>query len=235
MSFYKYTGLLTIAGFAFFSSCSTLEEASTHGLTSGYYTKESGGNTQKVYVDITEQNINIYHRKGKYIDKNDLLTISTGISDSFQIIPFKLRKQSLDLDITTILLKYRPSVLNLPQQLTSDLNIAIYAGWRFDKYKIKSDTDPLNNRYTKISSLAYDFGFFAGPGTTSINGFTTNNRAVNEYSGMIMQTGIAGFLESNVASFGFSVGFDYLLNRDRRIWIYQNKPWLGVIIGVALN
>jgi hypothetical protein len=235
MSFYKYTGSLTIVIFAFFTSCSTLEEASKHGLTSGYYTMESGGNTKKVYVDITEENISIYNRKGKYIDKDDPLSISSGKSDSFQITPLKLRKQSLDLDITSILLKYRPSVLNLPQQFTSDFNVAIYAGWRFDKYKIKSETDPLNKQYPKISSLAYDFGVFTGPGTTSINGFTTNNRAVNEYSGMIMQTGLAGFLESNVASFGFSVGFDYLLNRDRRIWIYQNKPWVGVIVGVALN
>ncbi len=195
----------------------------------------SGGSKKKVYVDVTQENINIYKVSDKNINKDVYLSFSTGTTDSIEITPLKLRKRSLDLDITSILLKYRPSVYNLPQQLTTDLNIAIYAGWRHDKYTIKSETDPLNKRYLKISSLAYDFGFFTGPGTTSINGFTTNNRAVNEYSGMIMQTGFAGFLESNVASFGFSLGFDYLLNRDRRIWIYQNKPWVGVIVGVALN
>ncbi len=77
--------------------------------------------------------------------------------------------------------------------------------------------------------------FFAGPGTTNINPFTTNNRTTNEYSGMIIQTGIAGFLESNMASFGVAVGLDYLLNSDREIWIYNNKLWVGFILGVALN
>ncbi|MBK7094557.1 MAG: hypothetical protein IPH57_05715 [Saprospiraceae bacterium] len=50
-----------------------------------------------------------------------------------------------------------------------------------------------------------------------------------------MQIGLAGFLESNAASFGISYGYDYLLNRDKKIWIYQNQPWIGFIVGIALN
>ena len=68
-----------------------------------------------------------------------------------------------------------------------------------------------------------------------INPSTTNNKRIDEYSGMIIQTGIAGFLESNVASFGLSIGYDYLLNPDRKIWIYHNKQWVGFIVGIALN
>jgi hypothetical protein len=52
---------------------------------------------------------------------------------------------------------------------------------------------------------------------------------------MIIQTGIAGFIESNVASFGLAVGYDYLMNPDRKIWIYTNKPWVGFVVGIALN
>jgi hypothetical protein len=52
---------------------------------------------------------------------------------------------------------------------------------------------------------------------------------------MIIQTGIAGFIESNMASFGLGIGFDHLLNRDRDIWIYNKKPWIGFIVGIALK
>jgi hypothetical protein len=132
-------------------------------------------------------------------------------------------------------LKYRPSVYGLPSQLTSDLNFSLYTGWRFDNFKITSRTNPLGNRYLKISNLGYDFGFFVGPGTTIINPFTTNNATSNEYSGMIIQTGMAVFLESNIASFGVAAGIDNLLNGDRDIWIYNNKPWVGFIVGIAIN
>jgi hypothetical protein len=76
---------------------------------------------------------------------------------------------------------------------------------------------------------------FAGPGTTLISPFTTQNKRPDEYSAMIIQTGIAGFIELNMASFGFAVGYDYLLNPDRKIWIYNNKLWVGFIVGIALN
>jgi hypothetical protein len=132
-------------------------------------------------------------------------------------------------------MKYRPSVEGFPDQLTTDLNVALYAGWRYDNYKLKSRTTPLGKRYYKVSNLAYDFGLFAGPGTTPVNPFSTNNRTTNEYNGMIIQTGIAGFLETNMASFGIAVGVDNLLGQDRSIWIYNMKPWIGFIVGIALN
>jgi hypothetical protein len=113
--------------------------------------------------------------------------------------------------------------------------MAMYAGMRFDSYKIINRVDPLGKHSYKITNLGYDFGFFAGPRIGPISPFTNNNRTNNEYSGMIFQMGVDGFLESSIACFGIAVGFDYLLNRDREIWIYNNKPWMGFIVGIALN
>lgn len=163
------------------------------------------------------------------------MSIPLKTADSVQTTPLTFRKKSLDIDITSVLLKYRPSVNGLPQQLTADLNMAMYAGMRFDSYKITDRVDPLGKHSPKITNLGYDFGIFAGPGISPINPFTTNNRTNNDYSGMIFQMGVAGFLESSIASFGIAVGFDYLLNRDRAIWIYNKKPWLGFVVGIALN
>ena len=218
------------------TSCNTFEKASTHGLNSGYYKlKTENKNTQNVYLDVTNEQIDVYHQIKRQPDKKQFLTIPLNTIDStfFSLMVFK--KQSLDVDITSIILKYRPSVYGLPAQFTTDLNMALYVGWRYDYFYLKSKKDPLGKSYHKISNFGYDFGVIAGPGTTLISPFTTQNKRTDEYSGMIIQTGIAGFIESNVASFGFAVGYDYLLNPDRKIWIYNNKPWIGFIVGIALN
>ena len=220
-----------------FASCNTLEKASLHGFNSGYYKLKSDTiKAQGVYLDVTVEKIDIYHHIKRQPDKKQYLTIPLNtITDSLIFNRMVFKKQSLDVDITSILLKYRPSVYGLPAQLTTDLNMALYVGWRHDYFHLMSKNDPLGRSYHKISNRGYDFGFFAGPGATLISPFTTQNMRTDEYNGMIIQTGIAGFIESNVASFGLAVGYDYLMNPDRKIWIYTNKPWVGFVVGIALN
>lgn len=232
---YKYI-TLAIWWMGILSSCSTLEKASTHGLNSGYYQlKSENEKAQNVYLDVSNEQIDAYHHVKRQPDQQQFLTIDFNTTDSIPMKPLVLRKQSLDIDITSILLKYRPSVYGLPAQLTTDLNMALYAGWRHDYYRVTTQKDPLGRSYRKMNSRGFDVGIFAGPGATPITPFTTRNKRTDEYSGMIIQTGIAGFLESNVASFGFAVGYDHLMNPDRKIWIYQRKPWLGFVVGIALN
>ena len=226
--------LIIIVGFT--TSCKTIEKASTHGLISGYYVlKSENKNLQDVYLDISEEKIDVYPRVKRIPDKANMFNIPLGTTDSVNFKEIIFKKESIDIDITSILLKYRSSVRGLNAQLNTDLNIALYGGWRHDNYHLIDKEDPLGKRYTKVGKLGYDVGFFAGLGTTMINAYTTQNKRNDEYSGMIFQTGFAGFIESSVASFGLSIGYDYLLNSDRKIWIYRNKPWIGFIVGVALN
>ncbi|MFN7423625.1 MAG: hypothetical protein ACK5QP_09500 [Chitinophagales bacterium] len=229
--------VITIWLIGLLTSCNTLEKASLHGLNSGYYKLKSDTiKAQGVYLDVTDEKIEVYHHIKRQPDKKQFLTIPLNtITDSLIFNRMVFKKQSLDVDMTSILLKYRPSIYGLPAQLTTDLNMALYVGWRYDYYHIMRKRDPLGRSYHKISNRGYDFGFFAGPGTTLISPFTTQNKKADEYSGMIIQTGIAGFIESNVASFGLAIGYDYLLNPDRKIWIYNNKPWVGFVVGIALN
>lgn len=226
---------LLISGIALFTSCSTLEKAALHGLNSGYYRTGTKGNTAKVYVDVSEERIDIYPTIHGTPDKAPYLKIPLQNPDSLPATPVKLKRQSLDIDITAILLKYRPAVSGQPPQLVTDLNIAMYAGWRFDNYTIQSRTDALGKRHHRVSNFAYDIGIFAGPGTTPVNPFSTLNRISNEYNGMTIQAGVAAFIESNMASFGLALGWDYLLSRDKALWIYQTKPWVGFVVGIALN
>lgn len=237
--------LLTSPGRAFFSvalalgllsSCRTLEQASVHGLNSGYYRLGMPGEIgQKVYVDVREEALAVYPSTGKTPDSVAVLTLYPAIPDSAVLREVRLSKRSLDLDATSILLKYRPGASGMQPQLTADFNLAFYAGWRFDRYILSSSRDPLGKPSNRIRSRGYDIGVFAGPGTTPVTPFTTRDRREVEYSGMIVQAGVAAFIESDVASFGLAAGYDHLMNSDRDVWIYTGKPWLGFIVGVALN
>ena len=225
---------LFITGVA--SSCKTIEKSSSHGLSSGYYgLKTEDKKIKDIYLDLTDEQIDIYPLIKRQPGVKPLLTIPLINSPNFTVKEMIFKKESLDIDITSILLKHRPSVGGLPGQINTDFNIALFVGWRYDNFRIMSKKDPLGKSHQKIGNIGYDFGFFTGPGTTIINPFTTNNRRIDEYSGMILQAGFAGFIESNIASFGVSIGYDYLMNSDRKSWIYHNKPWVGFIVGFALN
>jgi hypothetical protein len=218
------------------SACSSLRKASSHDFDSGPYSFQSGKQSpQPVYADITEEQVDLYHRVKGQIDRNRFITIPLRLSDTLPAEPVRLRKSSLDIDITTILLKYRPGVSGLQPQLTTDFNLAMYAGWRRDIYTIRHRTDPLGRTVRNLSSWGYDLGLFAGPGSTAITPFTTANRRNEEYSAMIIQTGLAAFIESSAVSFGLGIGVDHLMNADREVWIYRDKPWIGFFVGVAIN
>lgn len=231
----QYFNLVFLVSIFIFNSCSVIENASKHGLESGYYEMKSGGDPiQKVYLDVGDEEITIYPDNGVDLG-SPVSQIPLSSSDSIYIFPEKFIKKSIDLDITTIPLKLRPSVNDLPMQMNIDFNAALYLGWRHDSYQVNSIVTPLKKCNHNIVSMGYDFGIFTGLGSTLLSPFTTNDAISYEYSGLIIQYGVAGFIESTVASFGLAVGYDYLVSPDRSIWIYNKKPWVGLIIGFPLN
>jgi hypothetical protein len=235
MSRIKAISILIVSSLALFCSCSTIERASRHGFDSGYYNHSlKNGQTEKVYLKITDQDVSVYALEESKPRKL-AMTLPMGEADSLYVIPSRFSKTSLDIDITSVFLKYRPASQNLQPQLNADLNVALYAGWRHDYYWIEGRKDPLGINQYKIIKRGFDFGIIAGPGMTFIGPSTTNNATSKEYNAMIIEYGIAVFLETNFASFGLATGYDYLANSDRSIWIYNNKPWIGFVIGIALN
>jgi hypothetical protein len=218
-----------------FCSCKLVEQSSLHGFESGHYLWRHGKESaEKVYADVTEKGVEVYPmrsfqagRPSASIPLSGMVT-DCAISESFV-------KKSLDIDITTIPLKYRSAVHGKPPQMQVDFNAAIYAGWRHDTYHISSPRDPLGRCKVDVRARGFDVGLFAGPGTTTIGPFSTRDAVTREYNGFILQYGVAGFVESNVASFGIAVGFGHLFGPDRSTWIYDRKPWIGVIFGFALN
>jgi hypothetical protein len=219
-----------------FSACSVVEQSSRHGFESGNYTVKSDGiQMKKAYVEVQDDTINVYGRKNDSIQLPAVFSLNLSGNDSLCRYDFSFNKQSLDIDITSILFKYRPGQQGRPDEFTADFNAALYSGWRWDYYTVKTRKDPLQKCNKSIGARGFDIGAFAGLGTTPVNSFSTGGAVTDDYSGMIFQYGLAAFVETTFVSFGLSAGFDALLTPDNKTWIYHRKPWLGFVVGIALN
>lgn len=148
---------------------------------------------------------------------------------------FKLSQSSFDIDFLTIPLKLRFAEKDVPPQLNANLNGAIYLGYRTDIYRISYQITPLKKAHRNITHLGYSMGLFSGFGNTFISTTNTNNLIQQEYDGLIWSKGLAGIIGVNSFTVGITFGFDNLLDENKRIWTYQNKPWIGLAFGLNLN
>lgn len=230
----KIVPILALA--ALLPACSVIEQSSVHGFHSGQYVmhKPAGGH-QQVYLDISDTAIRVFSKDSARPGAEPTMTMPLNQAADADFSGWRFSKTSLDIDITSILLKYRFGTDGRQSELITDFNAALYAGWRRDGYKVKPAKDPLGKRSAHIRSSGYDFGVFAGLGSAAINDFSTAGRISDEYNGLIIQCGIAGFLETKWVSFGLALGYDFLANSDKAYWVYHKKPWTGLIIGIALN
>jgi hypothetical protein len=78
-------------------------------------------------------------------------------------------------------------------------------------------------------------GLFAGIGITAMNPTVTNNQIDQEYDGIVFQKGVAGFVGMRRITLGLSLGFDNLLDANKHLWAYQQKPWIGLMLGINLG
>lgn len=122
---------------------------------------------------------------------------------------------------------------DVPNQFSADLDVALYAGFRKDFYRIITPAHPLNEMKSYIQQIGFDLGVFAGIGSSPVNPTVTNNKINQEYDAMIFQKGVAAFISINKMSFGLAVGFDNLLDKNKSSWIYNQKSYFGLIISVS--
>lgn len=204
------------------ASCSSFKNGPKYEFSDRYYRlKQNGSVVQKVYVHEEDDSIKIYST-----DKSSL-SIAPGSTARFN-------RASFDLDAITEPFKYRPSASNFPRQLNSSFNGNVYAGYRMDYFSLRYLNLPEGTR-RKLSHFAFTVGAFGGIGSEPVTPWTTNYQTTDEYSGVVLSRGLAGMIGVNNLTVGIGVGWDRLTDRDKNIWIYQNKPWYGLVIGLNVN
>jgi hypothetical protein len=220
-------------------SCASLGKLSRHDFESGFYKlKVQGAAPSRVYAEVTEDSIIVYPvtSDGKSEFPNTSTSLSTRVSrikkDSY-FYRSSFTNNSFDIDLTSIIFKSRHSRDDVPNQFSADLDVAVYLGFRKDFYNIVSPVHPFHEEKSFIRQIGFDIGLFAGIGSSPVNPTVTNNIVSQEYDAMIFQKGFAGFISINKISIGLAVGFDNLIDKSRSLWIYNQKPYLGLIISVS--
>jgi hypothetical protein len=157
--------------------------------------------------------------------------ISFKLSD---IKKLKLYRNTFDIDVLTVPFKIRPSVQGFPEQLTANFDAALYIGRRRDNYEI-SNVRSKGGSKLQLTGVGYGYGGFIGLGSVTMNPFVTNQAIDYEYDGFVVNGGFAGIYDAKKFNIGLAIGADFLVDKNRRNWIYQGKPWLGVLFGINLN
>ncbi len=221
------------------SSCAPFDRIYSHELASGYFKMKLPGQvTSKVYIEPQGDTIAVYplreDTKTKILDnqaarREELNSVRPGS----YLYGSRFIKTSVDFDLSSVLLKYRLRAGDIEPQLNANVNGVFYLGFRKDYFKIASQVTPSGRSNNFIRHTGFDFGPFAGIGITPVNPTVTMLSTQQEYDGVVFQKGFAIFGTFENMSLGLSVGFDNLLDKNRNIWVYNNKPWFGLIIGIA--
>ncbi|MBK8705937.1 MAG: hypothetical protein IPN33_21875 [Saprospiraceae bacterium] len=195
-------------------------------------------NREKVYLLMVEDTIQVYAvEAGRKIADTTRYRPHVFPEVSYDIAPssFQVIKSGLDFDFITIAFKYRPSRRDIPPQLHTNLNGAIYLGYRTDWYRIRYDKTPLGVYRRHFRNTGFDFGGFAGIGSTAINYTVTGGRLDQDYEGIICSTGLGAFTGLDSFGFGLTIGWDFLLDNNSQYWLYHRAPWIGLALGINLN
>ncbi|WP_028523627.1 hypothetical protein [Runella limosa] len=210
------------------SGCATLQNHSKYELADGMYKIKVNGQRFDAYIRNTNDSIVLYQPHTKI--SNPLPPLSTTkLINNQQLI-----KYSLDIDVMTSVFKIRPKTTDLPTQMNSNLNGNLYLGYRKDIYHIKYVENPVFDFQRQVNHIGFSGGVFLGVGNTAMNASTANGLAY-DYDGIVLQKGISGIFAINKLTIGLSIGTDHLLDKNRTIWQYQNKPWYGLMLGLNLN
>lgn len=212
--------LIHLSPLILLSSCSTLRNSPKYQLATGaYWYKKENAKFIPVTVVVANDSVQIITANKVSIVKNQ--------NDVFL-------KKSFDLDILSVPAKFRPTTSALPTQLNTEFNGNVFLGYRFDRFKIKRKQLALV-RTEQVIHRAFTFGLFGGLGATQVTPSTTNRYISDEYNGLVFQRGATVMAGINNLTVGLGVGWDYLSDKNRSAWIYQNKPWYGLTLGLNLN
>ena len=219
----------------FSSGCSAIKETSKHQMETAIYKVKKQQN-KHYYAVIEEESITLHP-----VNKTKagwVADTATGVIIQLKPTkgqPTKFITRSFDLDVISILFKYRPYTSGFPGQLNTNFNAAGYLGYRSDVYILSYDKNPLNTYTRSMNHFGYSLGFFGGLGATQMNPFVTNNNIQTEYDGVVLTKGIAGMIGIGDLTFGLAIGLDHLMDKNHKWWIYQAKPWTGFTVGLNLN
>jgi len=222
------------------SACTTIKKNALEDLPEGKYevSRKSDRSflaSQDSFQREAVKKIQLYQEDSLYF-----LLSGTSIKGTVRLSHEKnqtlvLYTSSFDFDVFTTPFKFRPPTTAIPQQLNTNFNGSFYFGYRRDRFSIKRMQLANNIARDYFTKAGIGIGAFVGVGTAFVNPISMRNSIDYEYDAVAIDYGLAVLLGLRNFNTGISVGFDFLTDRNKKQWVYQHKPWIGIFIGLNLN
>jgi hypothetical protein len=222
----------------FLYSCETLKDSSKFQFKDGFYRTKLNNRPEKVYILAGSDSIKAYRKQdlaSKKIDTVKATVIIFSDQKPHQFEPHSFKRNTFDIDVLTVLFKFRPAVNGFPPQFNATFNGAVYVGYRTDVYTLRYKATPLHIFKRSITHYGYSFGFFSGFGAARIDEYVTQNALSIEYDGLVNLSGFAAIIAIDKISAGLTLGVDHLLDKNSQVWVNNGKPWIGISLGLNLN
>ena len=232
--------ILSICVITFFSGCSIFRDSSKYSFNDGIYQTKRFSHNEVYVLKVDDDTIAVF----PVIEFKDSTAILTKQRVNYTSMQKKFKdnkvvhnfyRPSFDLDVMTIPIKYRPAAYTLPNQLTTNFNGAIFAGYRIDDYRVNYKRTPLNTYKQSVKHIGYSAGLYAGLGNTNIDQWSLKTAPDIQYEGMLFGYGIAANVAIERFTFGVAVGTDYLMDHYHTLWFYEGKPCVGFTVGLDIK
>lgn len=214
------------------TSCVIFRKAESDHLSNGSYRTLVNGQTQTVWLEKGEDTLRL-----EVLSKqahSPILILKPLHTDTINP-PMRFVKNTLDVDLLSIPVKIRPASGGIPTQLVTNINAALFVGFRKDIYTLHQEKQSRGHYRYQEFHHGFSLGLCSGIGSSPINAGFTKQQVMNDYEGVVWSNGIAGLIAIKEFTIGFMLGADNLLSKDRKNWIYQGKPWIGLAVGLNLN
>ena len=122
-------------------------------------------------------------------------------------------RHSFDIDAFTTPFKFRPGIDDVPPQLNSTLNGAVYLGYRSDHFvfRNKNVMSAVEKKFSQ--KIGYGIGGFFGLSAALLNPRVLRNAIDYEYDGFVLEYGSAILISYGNFNTGIAIGADALIDR----------------------
>jgi len=149
---------------------------------------------------------------------------------------FKYTETKAKWQAVTIPFKVRFETDEKPYNLSTSVNVGFTISWKkiYHSYRPISeskDTKPFAN---KTSQFELGLAPFLGITAIDLEASNTNDIVENDRKIFGLSFGIFGMIGIDDFDIGVGIGIDHGFSNQSSDWIYQNKPWIGLILGIDL-
>lgn len=217
------------------SGCNIFKEPSDKPIPKGTYQHQSRGKAQESYFKFTNDTLFLFPLEADGMDTSqDPKIYPSRTGQAIDSVP-QLATNKFDLDFIVMPVKYRFAKQGIPHQLNAEMVGALFGGFRRDYYQVRYDESPLGQYEREINHWGFSLGFFSGFGNTFMSPTNTGFEIEEEYDGIVWTKGLGTIVSLNNFSVGLVAGFDNLLDKNRDVWIYEEEPYVGAVVGINLN